>query len=102
MSDIVERLRTGCGCDDYPDAPCMAVNECKDAFEAADEIERLRAVLNQIDDELINAWQDDCENGVRSLNERAAANYLHDYRHTKAAITKVIELVRAALEAKDE
>ena len=47
MSDIVERLREGCGCN-YPETTCMAESECRDAFEAADEIERLRAALREI------------------------------------------------------
>jgi len=42
MTDIVERLRGGCGCN-YPETTCMAEDECRDAFEAADTITRLRA-----------------------------------------------------------
>ena len=45
MSDIVERLREGCGCN-FPETTCMAESECADAFAAADEIERLRAALS--------------------------------------------------------
>lgn len=45
MSDIVERLREGCGCN-FPETTCMAESECADAFEAADEITRLRAALS--------------------------------------------------------
>lgn len=55
MSDIVERLREGCGCN-FPETTCMAESECADAFEAADtitalraEVEKLRAALKQID-----------------------------------------------------
>jgi hypothetical protein len=46
MSDIVERLREGCGCN-YPETTCMAEDECRDAFEAADTITRLTAEVEQ-------------------------------------------------------
>lgn len=78
MSDIVERLRTGCGCDDYPDAPCMAVNECKDAFEAAAEIERLREALEDIN---------------QIANSLSAPNLV---------LNSISRAARAALERKDE
>jgi hypothetical protein len=48
VTDIVERLREGCGCN-YPETTCMAESECADAFEAADEIERLRNVLENVE-----------------------------------------------------
>lgn len=46
MRDIVERLREGCGCN-YPETTCMAEDECRDAFEAADTITRLTAEVEQ-------------------------------------------------------
>ena len=39
--DIVERLRKNCACN-FDSTPCGAEEECRNAFEAADEIERLR------------------------------------------------------------
>ena len=42
MSDLINRLREGCGCN-FPETTCMAEDECRDAFEAAAEIERLTA-----------------------------------------------------------
>jgi hypothetical protein len=39
--DIVERLRKNCSCN-IDSTPCGAEEECRNAFEAADEIERLR------------------------------------------------------------
>lgn len=54
MTDIVERLRHGCSCN-FPDTPCGAEEECRAAFDAADEIttlraenERLRAALQEV------------------------------------------------------
>ena len=44
MTDIVERLRNSCSCN-FPDTPCGAEDECRAAFDAADEIERLRSAL---------------------------------------------------------
>ena len=44
MSDLINRLREGCGCN-FPETTCMAEDECRDAFEAAAEIERLTAAL---------------------------------------------------------
>ena len=41
MNDIVERLRNSCSCN-FPDTPCGAEDKCRAAFDAADEIERLR------------------------------------------------------------
>lgn len=47
MSDIVERLREGCGCN-FPETTCMAESECADAFAAADEITALRAEVERL------------------------------------------------------
>lgn len=41
MTDIVETLRDGCDCGSAK-AECPAKEACQDAFDAADEIERLR------------------------------------------------------------
>lgn len=61
------------------------------------ENDRLRAALEAIDEELNAAAQDDCESGVKWLNERAAEWYLKEYPHTSAAISKVIDIARSAL-----
>ena len=45
--DIVERLRNGCTCN-FESTPCGAEEECQNAFDGADEIERLRGVLREI------------------------------------------------------
>ena len=42
--DIVERLRSGCTCN-FESTPCGAEEECRNAFDGADEIERLRKAL---------------------------------------------------------
>ena len=47
MNDIVERLRNSCSCN-FPDTPCGAEDACRAAFDAADEIEMLRAALEWI------------------------------------------------------
>ena len=39
--DIVERLRKNCTCN-FESTPCGAEEECRNAFDGADEIERLR------------------------------------------------------------
>ena len=59
--------------------------------------ERLRAALASIDELFSQAAQDDCENGVRWLNERAAERYLARYPHTSAAISYAHKVARAAL-----
>jgi len=64
---------------------------------AADEIERLRAALSLIDDQLSQAAQDDCEHGVSWLNEQRAKQYLAHYPHTSAAISYAHKTARAAL-----
>jgi hypothetical protein len=45
--DIVERLRSGCTCN-FESTPCGAEEECQNAFDGADEIERLREALREI------------------------------------------------------
>lgn len=105
MTDIVEKLRgyarddheRGCQGREY-DCSC-GYDGKRDTFlvEAADEIERLRAALKEIDNELNTAAQDDCENGVKWLNERAAEGYLKEYPCTLACISKVLRITRAAL-----
>ena len=47
MTDIVERLRHGCSCN-FTDTPCGAEEECRAAFDAADEITRLRAEVERL------------------------------------------------------
>lgn len=42
--DLVMRLRNNCSCN-FPDTPCGAEEECRNAFEAADLIERLESVV---------------------------------------------------------
>ena len=63
--------------------------------------DKAEALLETISDLLSDAVQSDCENGVKSLNERAAANYLKDAPDTLAAIRKTQEMIWAALEAND-
>jgi len=65
--------------------------------ECEEEISKLRSALEAVDEALNDAAQDDCENGVKWLNEKAAEGYLKEYPHTSAAISKVINLIRAAL-----
>ena len=45
--DIVERLRSGCTCN-FESTPCGAEEECQNAFDGADEIERLRKILEDV------------------------------------------------------
>lgn len=42
--DLVKRLRNNCSCN-FPDTPCGAEEECRNAFEAASRIEKLEAAL---------------------------------------------------------
>ena len=49
MTDIVDTLRDGCDCGSAK-AECPAKEACQDAFDAADEIERLREALRMIAD----------------------------------------------------
>lgn len=67
------------------------------ALNAADEVKRLREALNWISDRFSEAVQVDCENGVRSLNERAAKKYLADFPDTLAAIRETQERIDAEL-----
>ena len=75
--------------------------------DTADELATLRARvqdleawMQQIDDLFSDAAQSDCENGVRSLNEKAAAEYLAQYPATGQAIRETVDIARAALEEK--
>jgi predicted nucleic acid-binding Zn-ribbon protein len=61
------------------------------------ENEKLREALASIDELFSEAAQDDCENGVRWLNEQAASKYLAEYPHTRAAISFAHKVARAAL-----
>ena len=40
MTNLVERLRNNCSCN-FPDTPCGAEEECRNAFEGANRIEKL-------------------------------------------------------------
>ena len=46
--DLVERLRNNCSCN-FWETPCGAEEQCRNAFEAADRIEKLEAALKEID-----------------------------------------------------
>ena len=48
--DIVERLRKNCTCSEVGSTPCRFEDECQNAFDGADEIERLREALKEIAD----------------------------------------------------
>lgn len=61
------------------------------------EIRHLRTILRSIDELFGEAVQDDCENGVKWLNERASSKYLAEYPHTRAAISFSHKAIRAAL-----
>ena len=42
--DLVKRLRNNCSCN-FSSTPCGAEEECRNAFEAADRIEKLEQAL---------------------------------------------------------
>jgi hypothetical protein len=69
---------------------------------SAERIKALEGLLNHAEDLFDWAAQSDCENGVRSLNEAAAATYLADAPATKAAILEIRELTRAMLKEADQ
>jgi hypothetical protein len=69
---------------------------------SAERIKALEGLLNHAEDLFDWAAQSDCENGVRSLNEAAAATYLADAPATKAAILEIRELTRALLKEADQ
>lgn len=69
---------------------------------SAERIKALEELLNHAEDLFDWAAQSDCENGVRSLNEAAAATYLADAPATKAAILEIRELARAMLKEADQ
>jgi hypothetical protein len=45
--DLVKRLRNNCSCN-FSSSPCGAEEECLNAFEGADRIEKLEAALRWI------------------------------------------------------
>jgi len=45
--DLVKRLRNNCSCN-FESTPCGAEEECRNAFEAADHIEKLEAALREV------------------------------------------------------
>jgi hypothetical protein len=47
--DLVKRLRNNCSCN-FSSTPCGAEEECRNAFEGADRIEKLEAALGKIMD----------------------------------------------------
>ena len=55
--DLVKRLRDNCTCN-FPDTPCGAEEECRNAFEGADRIEKLEAALRRLIDYGMVSHQD--------------------------------------------
>ena len=62
-----------------------------------EKVAELEGALQSISDLIGDAAQDDCENGVRWLNERAAAAYLKDFPATLTALRKAQEIIDAVL-----
>jgi hypothetical protein len=81
-------------CDDEDD---LTVAYLWGKAEAADEIKRLREALDRIADLFSLAVQDDCENGIKWLNERAAAKYLKEYPETRKALHETHVIISTAL-----
>jgi hypothetical protein len=76
MADLVKRLRNNCSCN-FSSTPCGAEEECRNAFEGADRIEKLEAAL-------------------RAILDRA------EYRMGHHVTDAVCAIAREALEGKDE
>lgn len=68
MNDIVERLRNSCSCN-FPDTPCGAEDACRAAFDAAVEIERLRAALGHVDACIVCGQIDQARKAIRAALE---------------------------------
>ena len=65
----------------------------QNAHKAAAKILRQERAFDKIAELLSDAVQCDCEHGVRSLNERATANYLKEYPATLDALGKIQKIV---------
>lgn len=76
--DLVKRLRDNCTCN-FTDTPCGAEEECRNAFEGADRIEKLEVALTHI-----YAWYP-----ISTFNPHQT-------------IKEIKEFARKALEGKDE
>lgn len=66
------------------------------------ELDEARGLLDWISGRFSDAVQADCENGVKWLNERAAANYLKDAPDTLAAIRETQDRIDAFLAKGDQ
>ena len=89
--DIVARLRGNCSCN-FPDTPCGAEEQCRNAFDAADEIERLLEEIQQLK-----------HDSTIFINERSDAiceNF--DLREENAELRGEIGRLRAVLEEVSE
>jgi hypothetical protein len=67
--DLVRRLWNNCSCN-FESTPCGAEEECRNAFEAADRIEKLEAALREILS--LGSW------GVNPLARTIALEALED------------------------
>lgn len=85
MSDIVERLREGCGCN-FPETTCMAESECADAFAAADEIDRLTAENERLRQVLENIQQ------ARVLQGKSITDASNEIERLRAALESIADL----------
>lgn len=86
MSDIVQRLRK------YA-IPAEIVDE------AADEIERLRAALRKIYDDLHSALRSDLESGLSGINARV--NFMKNCPRLNETIGEVYRSIDALLEGRE-
>jgi hypothetical protein len=77
--DLVKRLRDNCTCN-FPDTPCGAEEECRNAFEGADRIQELEAALREI---------------IGALDDPKGGQHVYDMRNASY-------IARKALEGKDE
>jgi hypothetical protein len=93
MSDIVKRLREGCGCN-YPETTCMAESECRDAFEAADTITRLTAEVERRD-----AALRECE---AELNAYYRMEYPSDHPYSQKKLAQAMASNPATVALKEK
>ena len=86
MTDLVKRLRNNCSCN-FPDTPCGAEEECRNAFDAADRIEKLEAALAKVAEGYETEWSTSSVTNMLDIAQ---------------ILSERIVIARKALEGKDD
>ncbi len=109
--DLVKRLRGGCSCN-IDSTPCMAEDECRAAFEAANYMEEAAARIEEADRAIANLQREYDKRGDRiealererdlALADDQRREWEHHCKTAEAALAKAVEALQKIASGPDD